>query len=75
LGHGYAWPQKNTEIAKTRVEIMRCSLCFFVFFGGKDTFHGAENFKLPERLFVAQPRGGFVVKNSLSSCRFCVPVS
>ncbi len=28
-----------------------------MFFGGKDTFHGADNFKLPERLFAAQTRG------------------
>ncbi len=51
-------PQKNTKIAKTRVENMRCSLCFFAFFCGKNTFLSAANFMLPECLFAAQPRGG-----------------
>ncbi len=41
---------------------MRCSLCFFAFFCGKNTFLSAANFMLPECLFAAQQRGGFVVE-------------
>jgi len=64
-------PQKNTKIAKNRLKICGDFLCFFAFFGGKDTFLNAANFMLPWCLFAAQPRGWLSSKFETFANRTC----